>query len=167
MYEKIVLISVLGMVGGDRNLFVRKGGSSKKWLGNTGLTWKALHTKRCKRHFHFWNFSKYKTCRKKWGGHGILYPTWKSGGNTSPVSPTKLRPCSDTLYNRVLKLKLLRRPLWRCRNNGGTWTLLETGFTYCFLIKVSWLKAIISRCLYVLLKGTYSLASRAILNSCE
>ena len=29
-YEKIVLIGVLGMVGGDRNLFVRKGVASQK-----------------------------------------------------------------------------------------------------------------------------------------
>jgi len=30
---------------------------------------------------------------KKVGGHGILYhPTLKSEGDTSPVSPTKLRP---------------------------------------------------------------------------
>jgi len=25
------------------------------------LTWKALHTKRDKHHFYFWNLSKYKT----------------------------------------------------------------------------------------------------------
>ena len=33
--EKIVLICMLGMVDGDRNLFVRKGGASQKRLGNT------------------------------------------------------------------------------------------------------------------------------------
>jgi len=32
-----MLICVLGMAGGDRNLFVRQGGSSQKSLGNTGL----------------------------------------------------------------------------------------------------------------------------------
>jgi len=37
MHEKIVLICVLGIVGGDRNLFVRKGGASQKRLGNTGI----------------------------------------------------------------------------------------------------------------------------------
>jgi len=30
MHEKTVLISVLGVVGGDRNLFVRKGALAKK-----------------------------------------------------------------------------------------------------------------------------------------
>ena len=30
MYEKIVLICVLDMIGGDINLFVRKGGASQK-----------------------------------------------------------------------------------------------------------------------------------------
>jgi len=32
-----MLICVLGMVGGDRNLLVRIGGSSQKRLGNTDL----------------------------------------------------------------------------------------------------------------------------------
>jgi len=32
-YEKIVFICVLGMVGGDRNLFVRKGDASQKKIG--------------------------------------------------------------------------------------------------------------------------------------
>jgi len=30
------------MVGGDRNLFVRKGDASQKSLGNTGLHWDVL-----------------------------------------------------------------------------------------------------------------------------
>jgi len=37
MHEINVLICALGMVRGDRNLFVRKGGASYKRLGNTGL----------------------------------------------------------------------------------------------------------------------------------
>ena len=48
-----------------------------------------------------------------------------------------------------LKLKLHRGPnevlwgnpraaLWRWRKNGGTWTLLETGFTSYFLRKIWW-----------------------------
>ena len=46
MYEKIVLICVPGMVGGDRNLFVRKGGASQKRLGNTDLDKRSFISKR-------------------------------------------------------------------------------------------------------------------------
>ena len=46
MYEKIVLICVPGMVGGDRNLFVRKGGASQKRLGNTDLDKRSFNSKR-------------------------------------------------------------------------------------------------------------------------
>jgi len=64
------------------------------WIPTQHLTWKALHTKRGKRHFYFWNFSKYQTWKEKvverWH---IIYPSHKQEGNTSPVSPTKLRPC--------------------------------------------------------------------------
>ena len=59
------------------------------------ITWKALHTKRDKHHFYFWNLSKYKTERQKMGEHGILCPPiLKRGADTSPVSNTKLRPWS-------------------------------------------------------------------------
>jgi len=36
-HPRYAIRCVLGMVGGDRNLFVRKGGASQKRLGNTGL----------------------------------------------------------------------------------------------------------------------------------
>ena len=37
------------------------------------LAWKAFHTKRDKHHFHFWNFSKYKTEREKSEGDTTYY----------------------------------------------------------------------------------------------
>jgi len=37
MHEKIVLTCVLSTVGGERSLFVGKGGASQKRLGNTVL----------------------------------------------------------------------------------------------------------------------------------
>jgi len=87
--------------------------------------------------------------------------------------------------------------IWRWRNNGGTWTLLETAFKYYFSRIVSWVRPvetkilppykfllprqnlkpgygsvmsyrqIISSRLYVRLKGTCSLASWALLNNGE
>jgi len=47
MHEKIVLICVLGMVGGDRNLFVRKGSASQKRLGNTAVDDSQLYLPQC------------------------------------------------------------------------------------------------------------------------
>jgi len=41
-----VLVCVLGMVGGDRNSFVRKGGASQKRLGNTDLDKRSFISKR-------------------------------------------------------------------------------------------------------------------------
>jgi len=47
-----------------------------------------------------------------------------------------------------------RAALWRWRNNGCTWSLLETAFKSYFLRKVSWVnRQIIFRSLYVRLKG--------------
>ena len=49
------------------------------------LTWKALVAKRGKRHFYFWNFSKYKTWREKVGDIAYyIHPIWKSGGTRPP-----------------------------------------------------------------------------------
>ena len=53
------------------------------------LTYKALHTKRHKHHFYFWNLSKYKTWREKNGGDMAYYvpPVSKSGGTRPPCPP--------------------------------------------------------------------------------
>jgi len=43
----------------------------------------------------FGTFPNTKPEKRRWGGHGILYPpTSKSGGD---MSPTKLRPCPRQL----------------------------------------------------------------------
>jgi len=59
----------------------------QKSLRITDLTWKALHTKRDKHHFYFWNFSKYKTWREKVGGHRILCPPPEKVRGTRPPCP--------------------------------------------------------------------------------
>jgi len=53
--QKIVLICVLGMVGGDRNLFVRKRGASQK---NIGKHWCRSTT------YLFFRFAPRIFCRK-------------------------------------------------------------------------------------------------------
>ena len=69
------------------------------------LIWKALHTKRGKHHFYFWNLSKYKTQREKSGGTWhIMSPRLKKWGDTFPVSPTKLHPCIQPVMNKDLDL---------------------------------------------------------------
>ena len=77
-----------------------------------------------------------------------------------------------------LKLKLVREPneelksnpraaLRHKRNNGGTWTLLETDFTSYPAKGIVSCRKVISSCLYVHLNGTCSLAGRALLNTGE
>jgi len=46
------------------------------------------------------------------------------------------------------------------RNNGGTWTLLETAFTSYSLRNVSWVTG--KSAIYIRLKDAGSLASRAV-----
>jgi len=51
--------------------------------------WKALHTKRDKRRFYFFNLWKYKPKEKNVGGLGTLYPRrLKMWRDTTPVPPT-------------------------------------------------------------------------------
>jgi len=116
-------------------------------------TWEALQAKRGKRHFHFWNFSKYKIWRekvggtwhiisphlKKWGGHCILYPPiWKSGGHTSLVSPTKLRPWLKA-YSTKQQLPLLGHDESNSSANSGNYTeLLNLLSEYDTLLNEHW-----------------------------
>jgi len=81
------------------------------------LIWKALHTKRGKHHFYFWNLSKYKTQREKSGGTWhIMSPRLKKWGDTFPVSPTKLRPCIQPVTNK--DLDLCQKHVILFRHNG-------------------------------------------------
>jgi len=61
-----------------------------------------------------------------------------------------------------------RAALWRWRNNGGTWLPEPNRFYIFFLAKgIMSYRQIISIRLYVRLKGTFSLASRALVNTGE
>jgi len=69
---------------------------------------------------------------EKWGGHGILYPPHlKKRGDTSPVSPIKLRPWSNmknsshkTWQTSYLVLKPLQIQTLR-EKSGGTWHIMS------------------------------------------
>jgi len=57
-----------------------------------------------------------------------------------------------------------RAALWRWRNNGSVWTLLETAFTSYFLRKLSWVigKLFLAAFTFVWTKLVHSLAERFI-----
>ena len=56
----------------------------------------------------------------------------------------------------------LEAVLWHWHNNGGTWTLLETGFTSYFLQNVSWLigKSFLAGSTFVQKELVHSLAEQ-------
>jgi len=72
--------------------------------------------------------------RKKWGGHGILCPPrLKKWGDTSPVSPTKLRPCSD-LHNYYLQISIFSNYTMLVYDDDGQKEYL---LMFCFSVRSS------------------------------
>jgi len=69
--------------------------------------------------------------------------------------------------NRGPHYSYSRAALWRWHNNGGTWTLLESFYILFPATSIMSYRQIVSCRLYLLLKGTCSLASRTLLNTGE